>query len=60
MLNDAVKYVVFSPFHPRWREIEEKYLKPQLDLVFNGKKTAAEVAQQLAPELNQQLQSGEN
>ncbi len=59
MLNDAVKYVVFSPFHPRWREIEEKYLKPQLDLVFNGKKTAAEVAQQLAPQMNQLLQSNE-
>jgi multiple sugar transport system substrate-binding protein len=59
MLNEAVKYVVFSPFHPRWREIEEKYLKPQLDLVFNGKKSAAEVAQQLAPQMNRLLQ-GEN
>ncbi len=59
MLNEAVKYVVFSPFHPKWREIEEKYLKPQLDLVFNGKKTAAEVAQQLAPQMNQLLQSNE-
>lgn len=57
MLNEAVKYVVFSPFHPLWREVEEKYLKPQLDLVFNGKKTAAEVAQQLTPQMNQILQS---
>lgn len=60
MLNEAVKYVVFSPFHPLWREIEEKYLKPQLDLVFNGKKTAAEVAQQLTPEMNKMLQSKQN
>lgn len=60
MLNEAVKYVVFSPFHPLWREIEEKYLKPQLDLVFNGKKTAAEVAQQLTPVMNQMLQSKQN
>lgn len=60
MLNEAVKYVVFSPFHPRWREIEEKYLKPQLDLVFNGKKSAAELAQQLTPTLNQVLQSKES
>ncbi len=59
MLNEAVKHIVFSPFHPLWREIEEKYLKPQLDLVFNGKKTAAEVAQQLTPEMNQLLRSGE-
>ncbi len=60
MLNEAVNYVRFSPFHPRWREIEEKYLKPQLDLVFNGKKTAAEVIQKIAPQMNALLQSNEN
>ncbi len=59
MLNEAVKYIQFSPFHPLWREIEEKYLKPQLDLVFNGKKTAAEVAQQVAPQINALLQTAE-
>lgn len=57
MLNEAVKYIEFSPFHPRWREIEEKYLKPQLELVFNGKRSAAEVAQQLTPQLNQVLKN---
>jgi multiple sugar transport system substrate-binding protein len=59
MLNEAVKYIQFSPFHPLWREVEEKYLKPQLDLVFNGKKTAAEVAQQVAPQMNALLQTAE-
>lgn len=57
MLNEAVKYIHFSPFHPRWREIEEKYLIPQLDLVFNGKKTAAEVANNVAPQINALLQA---
>lgn len=57
MLNEAVNYIVFSPFHPRWREIDEKYLRPQLDLVFNGKKTAAEVTKQVAPEINAVLQA---
>jgi len=56
MLNDAVQYVVFSPFHPKWREIEEKYIRPKLDLIFSGKKTAAEAAKELAPEVNAQLQ----
>ncbi|HXV28679.1 MAG TPA: sugar ABC transporter substrate-binding protein [bacterium] len=56
MLNEAVNYVVFSPFHPRWREIQEKYLLPQLDLVFNGKKTAAEVLKEVAPQINEILQ----
>lgn len=60
MLNEAVKYIVFSPFHPRWREVEEKYLSPQLDLVFNGKKTAAEAAAVLAPKMDALLQSQEN
>ena len=60
MLNEAVKFTVFSPFHPHWREIEEKYLTPQLDLVFNGKKTAAEVIAEVAPQINTVLQSTEN
>lgn len=57
MLNEAVKYSAYSPFHPHWREIEAKYLMPQLDLVFNGKKTAAEFAQQVAPQIDSALQS---
>ena len=60
MLNEAVKYITFSSFHPRWREIEEKYLGPQLDLVFNGKKTAAEATQQIASQINAVLQSKES
>lgn len=59
MLNEAVQYVVFSPFHTKWREIQEKYILPQLDLVFNGKKTAAEVLLGLTPKVNQVLQSKE-
>jgi ABC-type glycerol-3-phosphate transport system substrate-binding protein len=55
MLNEAVQWIVFSPFHSRWREIEEKYLRPKLDLVFNGKKTAAEVAAELTPKINELL-----
>src|SRR3989338_1256160 len=59
MLNEAVQYIVFSPFHPRWREIEEKYISPQLDLVFNGKKTAAEIVKPLAEQVNALLRSEE-
>lgn len=60
MLNEAVQYIQFSPFHPKWREIESKYLLPQLDLVFGGKKTAAEFASQVAPQINAVLKSKEN
>lgn len=57
MLNEAVNHIVFSPFDSRWREIEEKYLQPKLDLIFNGKKTAAEVVAEVAPEINAALRS---
>jgi multiple sugar transport system substrate-binding protein len=59
MLNEAVQYVVFSPFHPKWREIEEKFIRPKLDLIFNGKKTAAEAAKEMVPEVNAQLNQAE-
>ncbi len=36
MLNEVVKSVVFPPFSSNWREIEELYIKPKLDLFFNG------------------------
>ena len=57
MLNKAVDHIVFSPYHPRWREIEEKYLSPKLDLIFNGKKTASEVLTGIAPDINKVLQA---
>ncbi len=57
MLNEAVNHIVFSPFDSRWHEIEQKYLLPKLDLVFNGKKTAAEVLEEVAPKMNEILKS---
>jgi multiple sugar transport system substrate-binding protein len=36
MLNQAAQNVVFPPFSSNWREIEELYIKPKLDLFFNG------------------------
>lgn len=59
MLNEAVQYVVFSPFHVTWREIEEKIISPKLDLVFNGKKKAGEVIKEMIPDINAHLQQAE-
>jgi multiple sugar transport system substrate-binding protein len=59
MLNQAVDHIVFSPFFSRWREIEEKFLRPKLDLVFNGRKTAAEVVGEVAPIINDYLRRGD-
>lgn len=55
MLNEAVNHIVFSPFDSRWREVQEKFLQPKLDLIFNGKKSAAEVIAEVAPEINTAL-----
>ncbi len=56
MLNEAVKYIIFDPFHPRWREIEGKYLLPAFELVFTGKKTAEEAVKELEPKIDAILQ----
>lgn len=56
MLNEAVRYIVFDPFHPRWREIEDKYLIPAFELVFTGKKTAEQAARELEPKINALLE----
>ncbi len=56
MLNEAVEHIVFSPFHPRWREIQDKFILPQLELVFGGKKKAQEVLPLIAPKINAILQ----
>lgn len=39
MLDEAMKYVIYDPFSPLWREAEELYINSDLDLVFNGNRT---------------------
>lgn len=39
MLNEAMRYVIYDPFHPAWREAKEVYINPELDLVFSGNKS---------------------
>lgn len=55
MLNEAVKYVVFPPFHPKWREVEELLIKPELDLVFNGQETLDKALSKIVPKANKLL-----
>jgi len=56
MLNEAVKYAVYDPFSPQWREIESKFIQPALDLIFNGKESIDVVVKRLTPEVNSLLQ----
>lgn len=55
MLNEAVEHIVFSPFHPKWREINDKFIAPGLDLVFSGQRTAQEAMKEVAPKINAML-----
>ncbi|MGE4357596.1 MAG: sugar ABC transporter substrate-binding protein [Candidatus Omnitrophota bacterium] len=55
MLNEAVKYITYEPFHARWREINELYIVPELDMVFNGHKTVREAISKIVPEINKLL-----
>ena len=52
MLNEAVQYVVYEPFIPEWREIFELHILPELDLVFNGKRSAKEAAAAFVPKVD--------
>ena len=56
MLNEAVTNIIFDPFHTKWREIEAKYITPELDLVKLGKETAEAAAQKIVPKINEALQ----
>ena len=59
MLNEAVNYIVFDPFHTRLREIEAKFISPELDLLRSGKETAEEAVRKITPQINQLLQEPE-
>ncbi len=55
MLNEAGKYVMFEPFHTKWREVKELYIIPKLDLVFTGKMTAKDAIAKIAKPANELL-----
>jgi ABC-type glycerol-3-phosphate transport system substrate-binding protein len=57
MLNEAVKYVTYDPFHPRWREIQDLYIYPQMDLLYNGDIDAKEFVNRITPDINRILRS---
>ncbi len=57
MLNKAVEYVIYDPFHPRWREIEAKVVSPELERLFNGKQSVDETVAKIVPQVNELLAS---
>jgi ABC-type glycerol-3-phosphate transport system substrate-binding protein len=55
MLNKAVKYVTYNPFHERWAEIQQLYIIPKLELVFNGKMSVKDAVMEFLPVVNKTL-----
>lgn len=53
VLNEAVAYTVYEPFHPRWREIRELYITPAFDLILAGTDPVRKVVADLVPVINQ-------
>ena len=60
MLNEAMKYVIYEPFHPAWREAKELYINPELDLLFLGKKTVVEAVSSFIKKVNELLNNKNN
>lgn len=55
MLDDAMRYVVYEPFHPNWREAKELYINPELDLLFRGKKSVDDAVNGFINKVNELL-----
>ncbi len=53
MLNEAVKYVAYEPFHSKWREARDLYINPEFDLVFNGLESPKDAVNKIVPRINE-------
>ena len=58
MLLDAIKYTIYDPFTPVWREIRELYIVPALDKVFNGKEDAKSAVNGIITKVNGLMGTG--
>lgn len=55
MLNEAVKYAVYGPFAGNWKEIEQRYIQPELELAFRGEQTIEEAVRKIVIKANKLL-----
>lgn len=58
MLNEAVKYVVYDPFHSKWREARDLYIYPEFDLMFNGLQSPEDAVGKIVPNINELFEEG--
>jgi multiple sugar transport system substrate-binding protein len=61
MLDEAMKHVIYEPFHPAWREAKELYINPELDMVFSGKRSVEDAVKNFTVKVDGLLKNtGEN
>ena len=53
----AQEYVVRDPVHTRWPEVFQRVITPNMDTLWGGTKSAAEVAQKIKTDGDKLLQS---
>jgi len=59
LLNEAVKYTVYDPFHSKWREARDLYIYSEFELMFNGLKSVKDAVNKVVPEINRLFQQEE-
>ena len=52
MLNQAVQYVLYDPFHPLWREASDKYIGQQMDLIIHNNIPVKDGLEKIASKIN--------
>lgn len=53
MLNKAVQWTIYEPFHSKWQEAQDKYLNEGLDYLFSNQITTKEFAEKYATKINE-------
>lgn len=57
MLDEAVKYSVYGPFNSKWKEIEQRYIQPELELVLRGKESVENAMKKIVLRVDKMLQN---
>ena len=57
MLNEAVNYAIYEPFHTRWPEINRQVITQQLELLWNGRQSVGETCTNIAQKATALLQT---
>ncbi len=60
MLNEAVKYIIFDPFTPKWSYIQKNIISLYMDPVFLGNKPLKPALDKITKEINKILKKSNN